>query len=304
MKKIISRILIFFAVVFLIDMVFGCACRYLNCHAKGGDTKNQYYITKECEKDILIFGSSRANHHYAPKVIEDSLSMSCYNCGLEGNGIVLFYSRLLMMTNRYTPKILIYDIYDSFDVAEGDNMKYLQWQKRFYDEPGAKDVFTMVNPNEKYKMLCNLYRYNGNFIQMISDNYLPIHNVEYGGYRPVRVHMTDEPMVKDTNQITTWDPIKKECMTLLVQLCKEKDIQLIFAYSPSYGGYRPSCDNLIKEFVKEHNLLLLDHYSDMDFCMNKEYFYDTVHMNDTGATDYTKKICHILKMNHKVTSIN
>lgn len=290
MKKYIVRILIFFAVVVTIDIAFGYVCNYLHSHAKGGDTQNHYYIAKECDKDILIFGSSRCMHHYVPKIIEDSLGMSCYNCGVDGNGIVYLYGRLLMMTNHYTPRVVIYDIQQGFDVENGDDMKYLKWQKRFYYEPGISDIFILVNPNEKYKMRSKLYQYNSDFIQMLSDNFHPLQELDYGGYRPVKKQMTYDPKVKEPKQISEWDPIKKECMTSLVDLCKQKNIKLIFIYSPSYGGFRPSCDNIIQEWIQENKLILLDYYANPKFCMNKDYFYDSVHMNDTGANEFTKYI--------------
>lgn len=295
MKKYIVRIFFFFAIVALIDVAFGYACRYLNSHAKGGDTQNHYYIAKECDKDILIFGSSRCMHHYVPKIIEDSLGMSCYNCGVDGNGIVYLYSRLMMMTERYTPKVVIYDIHAGFDVADGDDMKYLKWQKRFYDEPGLKDFFLKVNPMEQYKMCSMLYRYNDDFIQMLSDNIHPIREVEYGGFRPVNKRMKYIPEVKEPAQIEYWDPIKKDCMVGLIEICKEKGIKLIFSYSPCFGGVRPSCDNIIKQFVAEKSLVLLDHYADYAFCMNTDYFYDSVHMNNTGASAYTRMLIGELK---------
>lgn len=295
MKKFIIRILTFFAVVAMIDVAFGYVCRYLNSHAKGGDTLNHYYIAKECDKDILIFGSSRCMHHYVSKIIEDSLGMSCYNCGVDGNGIVYLYSRLLMMTERYTPKVIVYDIQQSFDVELGDNTKYLGWQKRFYYEPGVKDVFSLVNPNEKYKMWSKFYQFNSDFIQMISDNIHPLQKVEYGGYRPVRKHMDYDPVVRKPEQLTEWDPVKKECMSRMIKLCEQKGIKLIFAYSPSFGGVRPSCDKVMKQFVDENHLILVDHYADPDLCMNKDYFYDSSHMNDTGAREYTKKIVNEIK---------
>lgn len=295
MKKFIVRIFIFFVIVAVIDVAFGFVCRYLTCHAKGGDTQNHYYIAKECDKDILIFGSSRCTHHYVPKIIEDTLGMSCYNCGVDGNGIVFLYSRLLIMTNRYTPKVVIYDIQQNFDVEVGDNIKYLKWIKRFYNEPGVKDVFTMVNPFERYKMWSQLYRYNGGFIQMLSDNVSPLREVEYGGYRPIKMSLGYTPKVTETCQLAEWDPIKKACMCNLVKLCKVKGIKLIFTYSPNYGGMRPSCDKIINQFVKENDLILLDYFSDSEFCRNMNYFYDSVHMNDDGATAYTKKLVTEIK---------
>ena len=41
--------------------------------------------------------------------MEDSLHMTCYNCGNDGSGIVLSYGRLLMVKERKTPKIIIQD---------------------------------------------------------------------------------------------------------------------------------------------------------------------------------------------------
>lgn len=295
MRRFFVRIIIFFAVVAMIDVAFGFVCRYLNSHAKGGDTQNHYYIAKECDKDILIFGSSRAIHHYDPKIIEDSLAMSCFNCGVEGNGIVYQYSRLLMMTERYTPKMIIYDIQQGFDISVGDNSKYLKWQKRFYDTPGISEVFDLVSPIEKWKMKSKLYQYNETFVQMLMDNIHPIQELSYGGYRPKKAYMGYVPVIKEPEQLTVWDSVKKECMVSFVELCKQLGIKLIFVYSPSYGGIRPSCDNIVKKFVSENNIVLLDFYSDPYFCMNKDYFYDSVHMNETGATEFTKKIVSELK---------
>lgn len=299
MKKFIVRILIFFAVVAVIDVAFGYACRYLNSHAKGGDTRNHYYIVKECDKDILIFGSSRAIHHYDPKIIEDSLGMSCYNCGVDGNGIVYLYSRLLMMTERYTPKMIIYDIQPGFDISVGDNSKYLRWQKRFYDTPGVGEVFDLVSPTEKWKMKSKLYQYNETFVQILMDNFHPMQELSNGGFKPRKANMSYMPEVKEPEQIKDWDPVKKECMIRLVCLCKEKDIRLVFSFSPSYGGVRPSCIDLVSQFANEYKVPIVNHFSDSSISMHTDYFYDSVHMNADGAdlftTMFVKDIKEILK---------
>lgn len=296
MKKYVIKILLFFVIVTLIDIAFGVICRHFNSHAKGGDTRNHYYIANQCNQDIIIFGSSRALHHYSSQTLEDSLGMSCYNCGVDGNGIVFFYGRLLMLTNRYTPKVIIYDIQSGFDVQKGDNSKYLRWMKRFYDLPGISDIFDLVNPMEKLKMKCQLYRYNSSFIQILTDNFHPIQETGYGGFRPRRKKMLYDPIVKRVEQLEEWDTIKEECMLRLVNLCNEKNIKLIFTYSPCYGESRTPCDDLIHRFILENNLTLLDHFSDKKFCLNKDYFYDSVHMNETGAIEFTKVLSSELKV--------
>ena len=89
MKKYLIKIFFYFIAIAVLDFVFGQACQYMNDHSKGGGIKSRYYVCKESTEDVLIFGSSRAKHHYVPDVIEDSLKVSCYNTGEDGNGIIL-----------------------------------------------------------------------------------------------------------------------------------------------------------------------------------------------------------------------
>lgn len=69
--------------------------------------KTDNFISDEVDANILIFGSSRAAHHYVPSILSDSLDMSCYNCGMDGNGIIYGYGKLKTITARYYPKIVI-----------------------------------------------------------------------------------------------------------------------------------------------------------------------------------------------------
>lgn len=283
MKKFIKYLCVFFLGVIVLDITFGIACQYLNSHALGGDTKCHYYIAKECDEEVLIFGSSRAKHHYISSIISDSLGQSVYNCGLDGNGIVFMYSRLLMITNRYTPKVIIYDLNSLYDFEPGDNTQYLGWLKRFYDIPGISDVFKLVSPVEKLKVNSNLYRFNGSFIHLLMDNIKPQHTVGEGGYEPFFGEIDYELEVKATEQIQKWDNVKKTCMERFVNLCKEKKIQLIFVFSPSFSPYKPSSYDLAEEFALQQGIPFLNFANDTSFVGRKDLFADSGHMNDSGA---------------------
>jgi len=297
MKKFIRNIVLFFVAVALLDVSFGFACRYMNSHAKGGDTKNHYDIAMNMNADVLLFGSSRCIHHYVPSILEDSLGMSVYNCGLDGNGILYQYSRLRMILNRYTPKVIVYDIADGFDIAEGDNTKYLGWQKRFYSIAGVNEVFEDINPMEKYKMLSQLYRYNSDFIQMLSDNIHPLQEVDESGYKPLHGVMNYEP--KPSNVLPTaieWDPLKQKYFERFYELCKQNGIVFIIAYSPLYRATTSIQYAAITEFCSKNNIPLIDNYHNPRFSEHRDYFEDTSHMNDTGAREYTKMFVGKIKV--------
>lgn len=296
MIKYIRNICIFFIVVAAVDVAFGKACFYLNSHAKGGDTQRHYHIAKGCKEDILIFGSSRACHHYIPSLLSDSLNLSVYNCGVDGNGILLFYSYLKMILGYHTPKIVIYDISSSFDMEKDDFSKYLGWQKRFYNEPGVDEVFNDVSPMDKYKMFSSLYRYNEDWLQMLSDNISPKQTVLEGGYKPIYQSMDYESETQDHNpKPTTWDETKKKYFKKLYSLCCESNVTFIVAYSPLYKASSSIEFQEMTQFCQKNTIPLWDYYASPCFSLNRDYFADTSHLNDKGAQEYTRMIANRIK---------
>ncbi len=170
MKRFVLRVGVFFLIILAFDVLFGKAFDYLAFHAKGGDNRRNNVICNEVNDDILIFGSSHALHHYNPIIITDSLGMSCYNCGQDGNGSILNYGIYQLIIQRYHPKVLIYDIMPSFDLLAGeDNHKYLGNLRPYYNRKGIPEIFESVDDTEKYKMRSQMYRYNAKFVQIVSD---------------------------------------------------------------------------------------------------------------------------------------
>lgn len=292
MKKFILKILLLVFILVVVDRSIGYLFNYMQYNSKGGDTGRMVYIANEMNEDILIFGSSRAIHHYDPKIIEDSLQMSCYNCGRDGNGIIFSYGMYRLFRNRYTPKIIIYDIVANFDlINEGNNEKYLDWLRYFYDKPGIDSIFIDIDKTEKYKMLPKMRRYNGKFIQIASD-YISPKQSDIKGYRPVNDFMNYEPT--KTNQTAKqnlqYDNTKIKYFKKLIYDCKEKGTQLIFMVSPAYKGDKNNTYEAIIRLAESEKIPFFYHYDDQEISLNREYFYDSGHMNKFGAECYTKKI--------------
>lgn len=290
MRKFICKLIIFAAILGVLDIAVGVSCKYLAGHAKGGETRLNNYICNELTDDIIIMGSSRGVHHYDPAILTDSLSLSCFNCSMDGNGIVLMYGRWKMLSERYIPKVLVYDILPAFDIYISDNHRYLASLRYYYNRPGIDSLFWSVDRIERYKMLSNFYRYNSSFIQLISDN-LKAEPFPSGGYKPIDKEMVfsiaaDEFDKRDQK----CDSLKIRCLRQLVGECKSKGTRIVFMVSPMYGV---TCDKAlkpVKDLCKEIGVPLISHYSDTAYATHPEYFSDPTHLNRVGATKYTKDI--------------
>lgn len=148
----------------MIDFSLGKVLETILEQATMTDFGRDNHICNIGEEDLLVFGSSRAVHHYNTDMLKDSLQMSSYNCGEDGQGIILNYGRLLMSLERHQPKVVIYDIIPEFDLCVGDNYRYIKWLKPHFDRDGIGEIVKSVDSNEPYKLYSNIYRYNSGYM--------------------------------------------------------------------------------------------------------------------------------------------
>lgn len=288
MKKYLLKIALFFVLVAIVDFGFGRVCDYLRDHTKGGFSGNVHYICEQCDEDIIMMGSSRMRHHYVPHIFEDSLGMSCYNAGIDGNGIILSYGFLKMILERYTPKMIIYDV-TGYDMYVDDNTKYLDGLRPFYFKPGISNIFYDVAPSEKWKMISSLYRYNSDLLGLVGDNIHPLQSFDKG-YWPYYKEMNYEPDIpRDvTCQI---DSLKLQYICKFIKLAKEKKIDLFFVASPSYfGNYVQDYHNPIRIICESNNVLFINRYWDENLSSSKGNWADPSHLNDTGAKLFSREL--------------
>lgn len=296
MKKFLLRIVIFFVFLLVADIIAGIIFPLLINKAKGGDNWRNNYICNKANEDILVFGSSRAIHHYNPMIISDSMNMSCYNCGQDGNGIILNYGRYNMIMQRYMPKIVIYDIQPSFDLlGNDDNHKYLRCLKNYYDRNGIQKIFESVDETEKFKMMSNLYRYNSSFVQIVSDCISPQQSSGQNGYRPLYGEMDRMKISKkeEHKDVVYYDSLKLTYINRFINM--SKGVKLIFVISPTWNGMNSSDYKPIQEICHDKGILFINFANNPKYIHNYAYFKDGAHLNSKGADEFTKDFMNILK---------
>lgn len=298
MKQFVIKLLLFIICIVAVDRAFGAMLAYMADHARGGYLAHQNYIVNKSVDDILVFGSSRAIHHYDTPFMRDSLGLKCYNCGQDGEGIILFYGWWQFIKKRHRPDLIIYEINPDYDTGVGDNTKHLGWLKGLYADPDIQREFDEVDPLEKYKMLSMMYRYNSRFHQIVIDYFRPVHNIDLGflpvdeALDPLRVRDVDEVTASVPDSVGPLDSLKLKYLSEIINDVGPE--HFVFVYSPTwYGIHYPSLD-AVSEFAREHGVRFIDFSTSPKFSRHNEYFYDGYHMNAHGAREFTRDLMNEL----------
>ena len=296
MAKFIKKVFLFFTMFAIIDIACGFGFNYLRSNAKGGDTQKNYYISEQSCDDILILGSSRAARHYNPKVLEDSLHMSCYNCGEPGCGIITAYGRYAMMEQRHKPKLVIYEVTPGYDYFRADDYsKYIGKIRPYANKPEVYRIITELSDSlEKLRLLSNMYKNNSCIFHNCQDNLFS--NKYINGFEPLYGYIkTDSKKNNDTKIISELDSLKLSYMERLIVDLQKDNVQLFLFSSPKYlspgeailqsNEYEP-----IIELSNKYNVPFINHLYIEGISDNRELFQDYVHLNSKGADMYSSYI--------------
>ena len=302
-KNFSIRLVLFFLLFFIADQISGMLFGYLDNKA-GDKYARENYLRNGMDADCIIMGSSKANHHYVASLLGDSLGMTAYNCGQRGNGIIYEYGRLCTLYERYTPKLLILDVYYGFDLLPNDNSRYLNYLKKDYGNNKKVDsIFYSVDKWNKYKMILNTYRYNSTICDVLlniifkgrsrfqSDGYYPLYGKKLKN-DPRTV--LDERERMDSSCDNLCDSLKIYYLKRLIQE-RKKDSSLIFTISPTFRGEKKGNYNIIRDICLKNNIPLLDYSNDERFVGVDSLFYDDTHLNNVGAFFFTRLLANDIK---------
>ncbi len=306
------KVFCFLLIVVVVDQVAGQILHKLYFKQKTGQNANLNYTLQECNANILIFGNSRAQHHYDSRIIADSFKMSCYNAGLDGgHSILMQYAQIKAITNRYIPKIIILEFHPNSIVRyTGDYDKLSILLPYYNDYPEFKPFILLRSPYEKIKLLSAIYPFNSNIVNIIryNTNTHAARKKDFDGFVPIydkvmKLGILDnvpeivKESVADTNMINA--------LKNLIFLCIEKNISLFIISSPIFHTANTKQDittfaaKISLDIIQQNNVNYIDLSYDSTFTKRLEYFADNLHLNDKGAEVFTTMVVEKIRNTHK-----
>lgn len=297
--RLFMKMMLIISLIVLFDRIIGMVLgKYYFSQESGGYYRTTYAMDSTTA-DILVLGSSRANHSYVPEIFEDSLGLTCYNTGKDGNHVLYNYALFRTVLKRYNPSILIFDITPdnlSFAASEYDRLSVLLPYYRKH--PEIAEIISYRGPFEKVKLLSSIYPFNSMIFRIAMGNLELNKNRErdFNGYVPLFRTMEYEERDTLKSNISIPDELKINALQEIAATCQQKNIDLFFICSPFwYIRSKNQYDTLISEISTSDDAVWLDMSNDSAFSTNSDYFADISHLNDQGARFFSATLINEIR---------
>jgi len=263
--------------------------------------------------DLIIIGSSRALKHFDPKIFEDRLQYTSYNLGTDGGAYGFQIMKLRnYLENNKPPKIIIQNV-DIFSMGRGKKeiilkQKYLP----YYNSIENLKTLAKYDENLITEIFFPMYKYRGyreEFIMAVSSLTTKFENnsKEYNGYIGSSLKWDNgfEKFKRENPNIFKKDFSKGfQDLLAIVEEINNTDAILFLVWSPEYYKFQEFEGPVQDKYKKKYATLALQHdniyfidFTGDSLSFDTQYLYNFYHLNEKGATIFSKKVADSIKIN-------
>lgn len=302
--NLLIKTLVFLAILFLLDFSIGSILKYFYNKQTSGLLYRSTYSIDSTKAEILIFGASRANHHYVPDIFENRLHLSCYNTGRDGETIFYNYAILKCVLKRYSPKIAILDFSREEFLKNPNNYDRLSSLLPYYeDHPEIRSIVQLKSPYEKYKLLSKIYPYNSLIFSIgigttnlnTSRDFIK----DEKGYVPLPEIWDKQPYVDTSSKKNELDSNTIKLFESFIKDCINSNVKPYIIISPVFSKYIYKDQSVIiaRSIAKKYHVPFYNFIDDSTFLSQNRLFADAYHLNNEGAKVFTNKVIDTILRN-------
>lgn len=259
------------------------------------------YIINCVDADVLIWGASTASHNYITQEIEDSIGMSTYNCGHDGTFIYFQTALLDLLLDRYTPKIIIWELTPnclSSTISEKLEFSNIFRLYPYYSRnEKVKYCIDLENQYNWLKLKSKTFSRNA-FFQNFVHCFLTQNNYYPTGYAPIYYEGTPFPKKGPSVEANDIVMAKERCLEDILQRLEDKQVKVVFTFCPIYRDsriFKGISYKRLWQLASKYNVKIINSYDLAPIADDSTYFKDCDHMYENGAKEYMKSFIPQLK---------
>jgi hypothetical protein len=289
-KAWILALVLFITACLLGDLVLTYGVIY---HDPSFDTNRILHLYHESGDEIPMFGDSKIHNNYDPR----TLGLNTYNYGMDASSFEVtdVLLQIELAKPKTTPIILEPQFADSGRL--GDPAKFIP----LVSEPGMRRLLKRFHvlawwhyfPGLRYFGQYDVYLRHY-FYMRTHPNWRLVHGFSYDAQQPpFEQARLDDSVRKRLQSRTGYFPDEDQERRLIAHITQHPERLFFLVYSPYHPCWFAHFENAekLKQFQerlqKFPNVVLIDlsrqEYPD-------EFFYDSVHMLQTGSADFSRKV--------------
>lgn len=300
MKSFFKYIVYTLIGIIFIDITYRFVFEFTYSHVPDYAELRQRYKYELNDKpvDLIILGASRAMFNYVPSIMQNSLNVSVYNAGMDGDGVIGQYLNLKKAISNGHLKYVIYDIANLQLTKKWNQDKISVYFPYYWKNKDVQEVVDEFIGKSKARIMLSsgLYQYNSCYHDLVrcfiqkKINDKGYEGLPYNG-TPIKVQSWDRNKQYDA---FIPDSLCEIYLDKIVGLCKQNDICLFICMSPATMFVKTS-QLYLNKYCKKHNIIYLDFVDCPETNHDLRLFRDNNHLNRKGAPIFTQVLCDSLK---------
>ncbi len=274
----------------LMDRSAGALAQYLFLRTTDGDTGEQVNGLLTSRAPVVVFGSSRAESHYVPEVLESELGVKVFNGGYKGSNALYDYGVQQLTFRKFLPRVVIYD-FSAVAVArsDADPFERLEPLYPFHDDPAIWSMISERGTLQRTLFLSHLYPYNSKLHSLILFNIIKNRPGASQGYVPQDSVMPDRAPGTLNWTERRYDPRLVTALRELLESAANRGSRVIVVISPHYSLGSYDIPTEIQSVLDRYGIPVLD-FNGPAFTqfLDHHLYRDESHLNDTGARLFSR----------------
>ena len=270
----------------------------------------EYYDDSE-NHNVIFVGDCEIYENISPVTLYEKYGITSYMRGSAQQLIWQSYYLLEETLSYEKPDVVVFNVL-SMKYGEPQNEAYNRMTLDGMKLSKSKIASIKASMTEEESFLSYIFpllRYHSRWSELTSDDFkyfFKKDRVTFSGYlmradiKPVTGTPT-APVLKDYS----FSENSYKYLDMMVELCKENDIQLVLMKAPSiYPYWYDEWDEAMTEYAKENDLLyvnFLDHIEDIGIDFEKDTYDGGLHLNVYGAEKLADYFGNILVENFEFT---
>lgn len=295
MKRLLKYLGITLLAVICIDVALRPAFNHLFANPPASVRSTMTHRFNSEQSDVLILGASRASRHYNCQLIIDSLGVTCFNAGHDGQPIYNQYLNLLRSLENGPVRTVLLDLSSAQLCSKWITERTEPLVPYYWTDDNVRAVIDHVSdravpPSVLY--CSSMVQFNSQLHQFLqyfgSKTESNIH-----GYAPLPYTGAEFSFKPTAVTDLDIDPRGEDYLRRMAQICSDRNVDFYVVVSPSLDDLSLFTDYL-RRFCAEHHIAMLDYSSDARYRSDLRLWKDGAHMNSRGADLFTAELLPLL----------